>query len=293
MVIGSVLYGVLFASKPAVQVLGNPFVGKLVDRRGPGGPIFVGLLIVVASTLLFGLSASRGHCDGAAPGTPAHGGATACMDHGGAWVPPHYGELLAARLVQGLGSCSIMAGGMAAITLTHGTGERGGAMGTAMAGVALGVLMGPVAGGVLSSGSLHRSGTSAGFRCPNQRSRHALPVRPGSAHDTADHAFTPCVVTAPRSDSSSSVDHDRRGMMAALRELTRSGRGWLQPRRCRSLQLEPMDVATDHMMPLPTPTVREACWRGVCDTNGLRAVPETTVVIVRSEYSNTRTFSIS
>ena len=39
---------------------------------------------------------------------------------------------------------------------------------------------------VLSSGSLHRSGTSAGFRCPNQRSRHALPVRPGSAHDTAD-----------------------------------------------------------------------------------------------------------
>ena len=56
--ISPILYGVLFASKPAIQVLANPFVGRIIDARGPRGPVAFGLLVVVASTLLFGLSAS-------------------------------------------------------------------------------------------------------------------------------------------------------------------------------------------------------------------------------------------
>jgi hypothetical protein len=57
---------------------------------------------------------------------------------------------------------------------------------------------------VASSAGVHSSGRSLGFRWLNQRSRQALPVRPGSAQEIADQALHPCTATAFSSASSSS-----------------------------------------------------------------------------------------
>jgi DHA1 family solute carrier family 18 vesicular amine transporter 1/2 len=43
--------GLMFASKPIVQLIANPFIGPLTNRVGYSIPMFVGFIIMVFSTL--------------------------------------------------------------------------------------------------------------------------------------------------------------------------------------------------------------------------------------------------
>uniref|UniRef100_A0A673BAR4 Solute carrier family 18 member 2 n=1 Tax=Sphaeramia orbicularis TaxID=375764 RepID=A0A673BAR4_9TELE len=109
--------GMLFASKAAVQVITNPFIGPLMNRYQI--PIFAGFCIMFMSTIMFAFSSS-------------------------------YTLLFLARSLQGVGSaCSSVAGmGMLASVYTD-DAERGHAIGIALGGLAMGVLVGPPFGSVL------------------------------------------------------------------------------------------------------------------------------------------------
>ncbi|XP_030011872.1 synaptic vesicular amine transporter [Sphaeramia orbicularis] len=111
--------GMLFASKAAVQVITNPFIGPLTNRIGYQIPIFAGFCIMFMSTIMFAFSSS-------------------------------YTLLFLARSLQGVGSaCSSVAGmGMLASVYTD-DAERGHAIGIALGGLAMGVLVGPPFGSVL------------------------------------------------------------------------------------------------------------------------------------------------
>jgi len=111
--------GFLFASKAAVQLLVNPFVGRLTHRIGYSVPMFCGFIIMFASTVIFAFGRS-------------------------------YSVLFIARALQGVGSsCSSVSGmGMLAERYPDDK-ERGNAMGIALGGLALGVLIGPPFGGVM------------------------------------------------------------------------------------------------------------------------------------------------
>eukprot|EP00742_Colponemidia_sp_Colp-10_P001182 GILJ01001275.1.p1 GENE.GILJ01001275.1~~GILJ01001275.1.p1 ORF type:complete len:488 (+),score=89.05 GILJ01001275.1:48-1466(+) len=126
--VGGFLVGVLFASKPVMQIISNPIVGVVTDMYGSRVPLLIGLLVLCASTAVYGFVTN-------------------------------YVFLLIARGIQGIASSGIMAGGMALIAATHSSKERGGAMGLALIGVAAGVLTGPLIGGVL----YHRFGQLAPF----------------------------------------------------------------------------------------------------------------------------------
>merc|ERR1719495_2077880 len=111
--------GFLFASKAAVQLVVNPFVGRLTHRIGYSIPMFCGFIIMFASTVIFAFGRS-------------------------------YSVLFIARALQGVGSsCSSVSGmGMLAERYPDDK-ERGNAMGIALGGLALGVLIGPPFGGIM------------------------------------------------------------------------------------------------------------------------------------------------
>lgn len=79
--------------------------------------------------------------------------------------------------------------------------------------VVLGVLKSGLPSSALSSSAVHPIDTSTGLSWPNHRSRQALPVRRGSAHEIALHALQPCTLTAFDRASSSSLVHARGGSM--------------------------------------------------------------------------------
>ncbi|XP_037077178.1 LOW QUALITY PROTEIN: synaptic vesicular amine transporter-like [Pollicipes pollicipes] len=105
--------GVMFASKAAVQLVTNPFVGPLTNRIGYSIPMFAGFVIMFLSTLIFAFGRT-------------------------------YPVLFIARALQGVGSsCSSISGmGMLAERYPDDQ-ERGNAMGIALGGLAMGVLIGP------------------------------------------------------------------------------------------------------------------------------------------------------
>merc|ERR1719300_648055 len=111
--------GVMFASKAFVQLIANPFVGRLTNSIGYSIPMFCGFVIMFVSTVIFAFGRS-------------------------------YSVLFAARALQGIGSsCSSVSGmGMLADRYTDDK-ERGNAMGLALGGLALGVLIGPPFGGIM------------------------------------------------------------------------------------------------------------------------------------------------
>jgi len=111
--------GVLFASKAFVQLIANPFVGRLTNSIGYSIPMFAGFIIMFLSTVIFAFGRS-------------------------------YTVLFFARALQGVGSsCSSVSGmGMLADRYTDDK-ERGNAMGIALGGLALGVLIGPPFGGFM------------------------------------------------------------------------------------------------------------------------------------------------
>src|SRR4051794_19916530 len=110
--------GALFAVYAGALTLVTPLVGSWVDRRGPRGPMLVGMLGLAAATLLFAFA--RG-----------------------------LGGLFVARALQGLSAGVSWTAGLALIATTHPLEQRGKAMGTALASAAIGVLLGPPLGGIL------------------------------------------------------------------------------------------------------------------------------------------------
>merc|ERR1711953_970350 len=111
--------GVLFASKAFVQLIANPFVGRLTNSIGYSIPMFCGFVIMFVSTVIFAFGRS-------------------------------YSVLFMARALQGIGSsCSSVSGmGMLAERYPDDK-ERGNAMGLALGGLALGVVIGPPFGGFM------------------------------------------------------------------------------------------------------------------------------------------------
>ncbi|GBM10261.1 Synaptic vesicular amine transporter [Araneus ventricosus] len=109
----------MFASKPLVQAFANPFIGPISNRVGYSVIMFMGFLILIATSLSFAIGNS-------------------------------YTTLFMARALQGVGSsCTSVAGmGMLAEKYPN-DAERGNAMAIALGGLALGVLIGPVFGGTL------------------------------------------------------------------------------------------------------------------------------------------------
>uniref|UniRef100_A0A673BEY5 Solute carrier family 18 member 2 n=1 Tax=Sphaeramia orbicularis TaxID=375764 RepID=A0A673BEY5_9TELE len=113
--------GMLFASKAAVQVITNPFIGPLTNRIGYQIPIFAGFFCIMFMSTISNFAFSSS-----------------------------YTLLFLALSLQGVGSaCSSVAGmGMLASVYTD-DAERGHAIGIALGGLAMGVLVGPPFGSVL------------------------------------------------------------------------------------------------------------------------------------------------
>ena len=111
--------GVMFASKPVVQALANPFVGAITNRVGFTLPMFLGFTIMFLSTLVFAFGST-------------------------------YATLFLARAIQGIGSaCTSVAGMSMLADRFPDDAERGNAMAVALGGLALGVVIGPPFGGFM------------------------------------------------------------------------------------------------------------------------------------------------
>ncbi|WP_338569666.1 MFS transporter [Arachnia propionica] len=115
---GAAATGILFASYAVAMVVATLFAGRLVDRRGPKGPLVTGLIVLAIATLLF------------AAGGP-------------------YWLLLVARFVQGIAGGVAWVAALSLIAATTGFDKRGQMMGIAMSTVTLGVLVGPPLAGFL------------------------------------------------------------------------------------------------------------------------------------------------
>ena len=120
--------GVLFASKPAVQIFANAIAGVMVDRGGAKPMLLCGLAVLAVSTAVFGI------------GLTFKLGASLT-----------YNFLLVARCVQGLSSAFIMSAGMSWIARTHTSAKRGAVMGIVLVGIGAGAVSGATFGGVLAS----------------------------------------------------------------------------------------------------------------------------------------------
>ena len=115
----SMMIGLLFASKPIVQIATNPVAGVLTERAGPRRLLAVSTLVMAVSACGFALAST-------------------------------FAALFVARAVQGAASAATMTAGMSLLCELHATKvTRAEAMGNAMGGMALGVLTGPLLGGVL------------------------------------------------------------------------------------------------------------------------------------------------
>ena len=111
--------GVMFASKPIVQAIANPFIGAITNRVGFTLPMFLGFTIMFLSTLVFAFGST-------------------------------YGTLFLARAIQGVGSACTSVAGMSMIAERFpDDAERGNAMAVALGGLALGVVIGPPFGGFM------------------------------------------------------------------------------------------------------------------------------------------------
>lgn len=111
--------GIMFASKPIVQAIANPFVGMITNRVGFTVPMFVGFTIMFLSTIVFAFGTT-------------------------------YGTLFMARAIQGIGSACTSVAGMSMIADRFpDDAERGNAMAVALGGLALGVVIGPPFGGFM------------------------------------------------------------------------------------------------------------------------------------------------
>lgn len=109
--------GFLFASYALALLVALPVFGVLSDRVGRRRPMLFGLLGLGGATLLFGFADS-------------------------------YGELLAARLLQGAAGAITWTAGLAAVADVYPPERRGQALGTALSATAAGGLVGPALGGV-------------------------------------------------------------------------------------------------------------------------------------------------
>ncbi|KAH8856438.1 Synaptic vesicular amine transporter [Schistosoma japonicum] len=109
---------IMFTIKPFIQLIVNPFIGPITNRIGYSIPMFIGLIILFVSTIIFAFETN-------------------------------YYFLLLARAVQGVGSaCSTVSGmGMLATHFTD-EQERGRAFAFALSGLAIGILFGAPYGGV-------------------------------------------------------------------------------------------------------------------------------------------------
>ena len=121
--------GILFASKPAAQIVGNLFMGNLVDFRGPKPMLLVNSFVLFGSTLMFAYGLKYFKDD----------------------LNQAYKILIIARSIQGISSSGIMTSGMALVAKYHHERVHGTAMGMAVTGIAAGVVLGPPIGGVMSS----------------------------------------------------------------------------------------------------------------------------------------------
>lgn len=115
---GPAATGVLFASYAVAMIIATLFSGRIVDRRGPKGPLVLAMIVLVVATLLF------------ATGGP-------------------YWLLLIARFAQGIAGGLSWVAALSLIAATTGFEKRGQMMGIAMSTVTLGVLVGPPLSGFL------------------------------------------------------------------------------------------------------------------------------------------------
>lgn len=109
---GSSATGLLFAAYAAMMIAATPLAGRLVDRRGPRGPLLVALLGLAAACLLF------------AVGGP-------------------YWLLLVSRLLQGAAAGLGWVASLALIAAAIPLERRGACLGLAMSMVSVGTLVGP------------------------------------------------------------------------------------------------------------------------------------------------------
>ena len=116
---GSSATGLLFAAYAAMMIATTPLAGRLVDRRGPRGPLLVALLGLAAACLLF------------AVGGP-------------------YGLLLVSRLLQGAAAGLGWVASLALIAAAIPLERRGTYLGLAMSMVSVGTLAGPPLAGWLA-----------------------------------------------------------------------------------------------------------------------------------------------
>lgn len=111
--------GVLFASKAILQLLVNPLSGTFIDRVGYDIPLFIGLIVMFFSTVIFAFA-------------------------------ENYATLFVARSLQGLGSAFADTSGIAMIADKYTEeGERSKALGIALAFISFGSLVAPPFGGIL------------------------------------------------------------------------------------------------------------------------------------------------
>ncbi|KAI1287502.1 Synaptic vesicular amine transporter [Halotydeus destructor] len=111
--------GIMFACKPIVQAIANPFVGVFTNRIGYSVPMFAGFIIMFFSTLIFAVGET-------------------------------FPTLFIARCLQGVGSACTSVAGMGMLAERYPNDrERGNAMAIALGGLALGVLIGPPFGGLM------------------------------------------------------------------------------------------------------------------------------------------------
>lgn len=116
---GSSATGLLFAAYAAMMIAATPLAGRLVDRRGPRGPLLVALLGLAAACLLF------------AVGGP-------------------YWLLLVSRLLQGAAAGLGWVASLALIAAAIPLERRGTYLGLAMSMVSVGTLAGPPLAGWLA-----------------------------------------------------------------------------------------------------------------------------------------------
>jgi len=113
--------GVIFASKPILQVISNLFFGPVVDRVGSSIPLFFGYLVMIFSSFLYALGTS-------------------------------YIVMLVARAIEGIGSSLIKTAVFCLLAETFVEDEeRKIAISHALGGIALGIFVGPVYGSFVYS----------------------------------------------------------------------------------------------------------------------------------------------
>ncbi|MCX4385741.1 MFS transporter [Micromonospora peucetia] len=115
---GPAATGILFSSYAVAMIIATLFAGRIVDRHGPKTPLIIGLVGLIAATLLFALGAP-------------------------------YWLLLLARFAQGIAGGLSWVAALSLIAAVTGFDKRGQMMGIALSTIALGVLVGPPLSGVL------------------------------------------------------------------------------------------------------------------------------------------------